>query len=53
MVIVVVVVVRKGLIIKIGIDGNDDAASLDEDNASDGGSVLDEVIRNNEESYHH
>ena len=34
-------------------DGNDDAASLDEDNVSDGESILDEVIRNNEESYHH
>ena len=35
------------------IDGNDDAASLDEDNVSDGENILDEVIRNNEESYHH
>ena len=34
-------------------DGNDDVASLDEGNDSDGGSILDEVIRNNEESYHH
>ena len=35
------------------LDGNDDAAPLDEDNTSDEGSILDEVIRNNEESYHH
>ena len=35
------------------LDGNDDAASLDEDNISDGGSILDEVIRNNEENHHH
>ena len=38
---------------KIYIDGNDDAASLDEDNLSDGESIFDEVIRNNEESDHH
>ena len=35
------------------IDGNDEAASLDEGSDSDGGSILDEVIRKNEESYHH
>ena len=33
--------------------GNDDSASLDEDNLSDGESILDEVIRNNGESDHH